>query len=66
MRTEFEKDPTRLKAINEMAAHTKIKAVESFLGRVNYYRRYVCNLSKIEEPLRDVIFNPQFIWTNNA
>ena len=55
-------DPARVKAIEEMPAPPKIKAVESFLRLVNYYRRFVRNLSKIEAPLRDVISNPQFIW----
>ena len=59
-------DPARVKAIEEMPAPTKIKAVESFLGLVNYYRRFVRNLSKVEAPLRDVISNPQFIWTKDA
>ena len=59
-------DPARVKAIEEMPAPTKIKAVESFLGLVNYYRRFVRNCSKIEAPLRDVNSNPQFIWTKDA
>ena len=59
-------DPARVKAIEEMPAPTKIKAVESVLELVNYYRRFVRNLSQIEAPLRDVIFNPQFIWTKEA
>ena len=36
------------------------------MGLVNCYRRFDRNFSKIEAPLRDVISNPQFIWTKDA
>ena len=63
---EIQIDPARVKAIEEMPAPTKIKSVESFLGLVNYYRRYVRILSKVEAPLRDEIFNLEFIWTKDS
>ena len=59
-------DPARVKAIREMPAPSKAKSIESFLGLVNYYRRFVRNLSEIEAPLRDVISNATFVWTEEA
>ena len=59
-------NPARVKAIREMPAPSKTKAVESFIGLVNYYRRFVRNLSEIEAPLRDVIANSTFEWTQEA
>ena len=59
-------DPKRVKAIAEMSPPTKRKSVEVFLGLVSYYRRFVPDLSKIEAPLREIVKDTQFSWSNKA
>ena len=59
-------DPARVKAIQQMPPPEKKQTLELFLGLVNYYRRFVRNLSRIEAPLRDVIFDSEFVWTDEA
>ena len=59
-------DRARVKAIREMPAPSRTKSVESFLGFANYYRRFVWYPSEIEAPLRDVIANSTFEWTEEA
>ncbi len=37
--------------------------LESFLGLVCYYRRFIKNLTAAERPLRDICKEKSFIWT---
>ena len=41
----------RIQAINEMSAPKDVKGVQRFLGAVNYYRRFLANVSEIMAPL---------------
>ena len=59
-------DPKRFRAIAEMLLISKRQTVESFFGLVNYYRRFLSNLSKIEAPLRKLVTNSQFSWSDSA
>ena len=42
------------------------KELQSFLGLVNYYRRFIKNCSKIAKPLTELTKNVPFDWTDKA
>lgn len=42
------------------------KELQSFLGLVNYYRRFIKNCSKISKPLTTLTKDVPFIWNNDA
>lgn len=44
-------DPNKLKCIREYARSKNPKDIKSFLGLLNYYRRFVDNFAKIAKPL---------------
>ena len=45
-------DPAKVKAIVEMPAPTDAKAVQRFIGLVNYLSKFVPNFSSLTEPIR--------------
>lgn len=47
-------EPTdeKIKAVNEAKRPDNVNEVRSFLGLVNYFGRFINNLSTVEEPLR--------------
>ena len=58
-------NPALLKAIREIPTHQNVRKVRSFLGLVNYYRRYVKGFAAIAAPVhaltkKDVVFH----WTH--
>lgn len=57
-------DPSKVKCIVEWPALTCVLDIQSFLGLVNYYRRFIQNLAKIAAPLTELLKkkNP-FIWS---
>ncbi|XP_003742224.1 uncharacterized protein LOC100899181 [Galendromus occidentalis] len=56
-------DPKKIKAIEEMARPENSKAVERFLGMVNYHLPFIPQLSDLTAPLREVIKKGnQFVW----
>ena len=57
-------DPARIKAVRDMRAPSSRKEVQCFLGLVNYYRRFVPNLSKVEAPLRALVSATRFEWNS--
>jgi len=40
-------DPARIKAVSEMRPPSTKKEIQCFLGLVNYYRRFIPNLSRV-------------------
>lgn len=55
-------DPAKLKAIHEMAALKDVSGVRTFLGMMNYYRRFIKNFAELASPLtkltcKSVTFN---------
>ena len=60
-------DPEKVKAILEWAVPTTVKAVRSFLGFANFYRRFIRNFSAIVAPLTDLTRKDHsFRWTDGA
>ncbi|MCG8094292.1 MAG: DDE-type integrase/transposase/recombinase [Candidatus Thiodiazotropha endolucinida] len=48
-------DPDKIAALKEWPAPSNIQELRSFLGFAGYYRRFVCNYSKIAKPLNDLL-----------
>ena len=47
-------DPEKVRAIIEMPAPKDVEGVRRFLGMVNYFSKYLSNLSKLSDPLRQL------------
>jgi len=48
-------DPAKIKVILEWESPTKVTELRSFLGLVNYYRRFIKSYSTIVVPLTDLL-----------
>ena len=59
-------NPNKTKAIEAWETPTCKKELQSFLGLVNYYRRFIRNCSKIAKPLTDLTKNVPFDWSKEA
>lgn len=59
-------NPHKTRAITEWPTPESKKDIQSFLGLVNYYRRFIKNCSGISKPLTELTKNVPFIWTTPA
>ena len=59
-------NPNKTSAIEVWETPTSKKELQSFLGLVNYYRRFIKNCSKITKPLTELTKNVPFIWTDKT
>ena len=59
-------DPGRVSAISNMRPPTSKKEVQIFLGLVNYYRRFIPNLSRVEASIRKLVAASNFQWSTEA
>ena len=50
-------DPDRIKAVTDWPRPTTVTEVKSFLGFVNYYRRFIPNFFKVAKPLNTLLQN---------
>ena len=48
-------DPSKMKAISEAPAPTSVKQLQSYLGSLGFYRRFLPNLSTVLEPLHQLL-----------
>jgi len=44
-------DPMKVHGVMEWPTPTKVKEVQSFLGFVNFYQKFICNFSNIACPI---------------
>ena len=58
--------PSKTQAIDAWEAPKCKKELQSFLGLVNYYRRFIMNFSKIAKPLTDLTKDVPFEWNKRA
>lgn len=59
-------NPNKAQAIESWETPTSRKELQSFLGLVNYYRRFIKNCSKIVKPLTDLTKNVPYVWNKKA
>ena len=56
----------KTKAIELWKTPTNKKELQSFLGFVNYYRRFIRNCLKIAKPLTELAKNVPFYWSRQS
>jgi hypothetical protein len=57
----------KVQAIQEWPTPASVKDVQAFLGFANFYRRFICDYSKIAMPLTTLTRKNQiFLWTPQA
>src|SRR6266404_8071027 len=44
-------DPVKVQGVTDWLQPAKVKDVQSFIGFMNFYQRFICNFSKIAHPL---------------
>jgi hypothetical protein len=62
-------DPKKIESIKKVQAPTSKKELQRFLGKVNYLRRFICNLSgKVHAfiPLLQLKSGAEFTWGQNS
>ena len=60
-------DQKKVQAISEWTVPTKVGDLRSFLGLVNYYRRFIRGFSAIAAPLTDLLKKKQqWHWTDKC
>ena len=58
-------DPERIDFITKIGLPISKKSMQSFLGNINFVRRFVPNFAQIVRPLQDMIKKYiQFKWSN--
>src|SRR5258706_119495 len=56
-------DPTKVHRVTEWPTPMKVKEVQSFLGFVNFYRKFICNFSNVTCPLYALTCKTQqWVW----
>ena len=57
-------DPQKIEAVSEWPIPTSVTEIQSFLGLVRYYRRFVQDFSRIAAPMtRLTQKNMKFMWS---
>jgi hypothetical protein len=60
-------DPKKLTAVEEMPRPTNVKEAQSFLGFINYFRKFLPRISYILKPITDLTKkNTPYIWSEQA
>src|SRR5258705_7737336 len=58
-------DPIKVQGVTDWPQPTKVKDVQSFIGFVNFYRRFIRNFSKIARPLHTLTWKSKN-WSRGA
>ena len=54
-------------SIREFPIPNSVKKLQSFLGKINYYRKFIPNAAKFLRPLYDLLLkDKKFIWTDEC
>jgi len=56
-------DPNKIKAMMDWSIPKTLKNLKGFLGLIGYYRKFVRNYGRIEEPLMTLTKKDAFSWT---
>ena len=60
-------DPEKIVAIEKIKSPVTVKEVQSFMGMVNYYRRFIPSFSTIAAPIVNLTRkNVKFLWNENC
>jgi hypothetical protein len=60
-------DPSKVQEVMDWKAPTTIHEVRSFLGLVDYYRRFIPDFSKIAKPIMSLLQKDhKFAWTEGC
>ncbi|XP_046970363.1 uncharacterized protein K02A2.6-like [Vanessa cardui] len=60
-------DTKKIKAIVDAPLPTNITELRSFIGLVNFYAKFVCNISEILKPLYDLLKKDvKWVWTHKC
>lgn len=58
------KEPAKMNAIKEMPRPRNVHEIRVFIGIINYYNKFIRNLSGIPSPLNQLLHkNEKFVWT---
>src|SRR5258707_1832232 len=58
-------DPTKVRRVTEWPTPTKVKEVQSFLGFVNFYRKFICDFSDVTCPFYVLTRKTQhYVWAS--
>ena len=55
-------DPSKVQVIQDWPEPKTIKELQSFLGFMNFYRKFICDYSKIVRPLTQLTGNTEWTW----
>jgi len=55
----------KIKAVKEWKTPMKVKDIESFLGFVNFYRKFIQNFSHTAKPLNELKKKKEWTWNKN-
>ena len=55
-------DPVKIQGVSNWPSPTCVKEVQSFLGFVNFYRRFILDFAGIARPLHDLT-KKDMVWT---
>ena len=58
-------DPEKIEAVLRMPMPKNLKQLRSFLGKCNYYRKYIKYFNTLRAPLHDVN-TTEFVWNEQA
>lgn len=58
--------PSKVEAIHQWPTPKTVRAVRSFLGLVEFYRRFIRGYASIAAPLVHITTLPEFAWTPSA
>lgn len=58
------KELSKIKAVNNMPRPQNVSDIRAFIGMINYYSKFIKNLSSILQPLNKLLHkNTRFSWT---